>query len=156
MSEIPASRLLLADLLRVGTFGLRTRRARAALSAVGIAIGIAAIVAVLGISRSSQAGLLDQLDKLGTNLLQVQAGQSFGGSASSLPTESEKMVARIGPVQNVSSVESVDGTVRRSKFVSAGETGGIEVKAARSSLLGVLEGRCRAACSSTTPRAPIR
>jgi putative ABC transport system permease protein len=140
VSKVPASRLLLSDLLRVGTFGLRTRRARAALSAVGIAIGIAAIVAVLGISRSSQAGLLDQLDKLGTNLLQVQAGQSFGGSASSLPTESEKMVARIGPVETVSSVESVDGTVRRSKFVSAGETGGIELKAARSSLLGVLEG----------------
>ena len=140
MSEIPASRLLVADLLRTGTFGLRTRRARAALSAVGIAIGIAAIVAVLGISRSSQAGLLDQLDKLGTNLLQVQAGQSFGGSASALPTEAEKMVARVGPVLNVSSVASVDSTVRRSKFVSAGETGGIEVKAARSSLLGVLGG----------------
>jgi putative ABC transport system permease protein len=140
MSEIPPSRLLLGDLLRTGTFGLRTRRARAALSAVGIAIGIAAIVAVLGISRSSQAGLLDQLDRLGTNLLQVQAGQSFGGSASALPTESESMVARIAPVESVSSVASVTATVRRSKFVSAGETGGIEVKAARSSLLGVLEG----------------
>jgi putative ABC transport system permease protein len=140
MSEIPASRLLVADLLRTGTFGLRTRRARAALSAVGIAIGIAAIVAVLGISRSSQAGLLDQLDKLGTNLLQVQAGQSFGGSASALPAEAEKMVARVGPVLNVSSVASVDSTVRRNKFVSAGETGGIEVKAARSSLLALLEG----------------
>ncbi|MDX6378059.1 MAG: putative transport system permease protein [Gaiellaceae bacterium] len=140
MSEIPPSRLLLGDLLRTGTFGLRTRRARAALSAVGIAIGIAAIVAVLGISRSSQAGLLDQLDRLGTNLLQVQAGQSFGGSASALPTESENMVARIAPVESVSSVASVTATVRRSKFVSAGETGGIEVKAARSSLLGVLEG----------------
>jgi putative ABC transport system permease protein len=140
MSEIGSSRLLFADLMRVGTFGLRTRRARAALSAVGIAIGIAAIVAVLGISRSSQAGLLDQLDRLGTNLLQVQAGQSFGGDNSILPTEAEKMVARIGPVEQVSSVASVTGTVRRSKFVSQGETGGIEVKAARSSLLGVLEG----------------
>jgi putative ABC transport system permease protein len=140
MSEIGSSRLLFADLVRVGTFGLRTRRARAALSAVGIAIGIAAIVAVLGISRSSQAGLLDQLDRLGTNLLQVQAGQSFGGDNSTLPTDSEKMVARIGPVEQVSSVASVTGTVRRSKFVSQGETGGIEVKAARSSLLGVLEG----------------
>jgi putative ABC transport system permease protein len=140
MSEVGSSRLLFADLMRVGTFGLRTRRARAALSAVGIAIGIAAIVAVLGISRSSQAGLLDQLDRLGTNLLQVQAGQSFGGDNSTLPTDSEKMVARIGPVEQVSSVASVTGTVRRSKFVSQGETGGIEVKAARSSLLGVLEG----------------
>jgi putative ABC transport system permease protein len=140
MSGIPSSRLLPGDLLRVGTFGLRTRRARAALSAVGIAIGIAAIVAVLGISRSSQAGLLDQLDRLGTNLLQVQAGQTFGGGTSELPTTSETMVGRIAPVQQVSSVASVDATVLRNKFVDPGETGGIQVKAARSDLLQVLEG----------------
>lgn len=140
MSDQPASRLLLPDLVRVGTFGLRTRRGRAALSAVGIAIGIAAIVAVLGISRSSQAGLLDELDRLGTNLLQVQAGQTFGGGTSALPTDAEPMVARIGPVEQVSSVASVDATVRRSQFVSEGETGGIQVKAARTNLLGVLEG----------------
>jgi putative ABC transport system permease protein len=140
MSGIPSSRLLPGDLLRVGTFGLRTRRARAALSAVGIAIGIAAIVAVLGISRSSQAGLLDQLDRLGTNLLQVQAGQTFGGGTSDLPTTSETMVGRIAPVQQVSSVASVDATVLRNEFVDPGETGGIQVKAARSDLLQVLEG----------------
>jgi putative ABC transport system permease protein len=140
MSGIPSSRLLPGDLLRVGTFGLRTRRARAALSAVGIAIGIAAIVAVLGISRSSQAGLLDQLDRLGTNLLQVQAGQTFGGGTSELPTTSETMVGRIAPVQQVSSVASVDATVLRNQFVDPGETGGIQVKAARSDLLQVLEG----------------
>jgi putative ABC transport system permease protein len=140
MSGIPSSRLLPGDLLRVGTFGLRTRRARAALSAVGIAIGIAAIVAVLGISRSSQAGLLDQLDRLGTNLLQVQAGQTFGGGTSELPTTSETMVGRIAPVQQVSSVASVDATVLRNRFVDPGETGGIQVKAARSDLLQVLEG----------------
>jgi putative ABC transport system permease protein len=140
MSTLPASRLLLSDLLRIGTFGLRTRRVRAALSAVGIAIGIAAIVAVLGISRSSQAGLLDQLDKLGTNLLQVQAGQTFGGGTSELPTTSEAMIGRVGPVQQVSSVSSVTATVLRNRFVDPGETGGIQVKAARSDLLGVLEG----------------
>jgi len=140
MSGIPSSRLLPGDLLRVGTFGLRTRRARAALSAVGTAIGIAAIVAVLGISRSSQAGLLDQLDRLGTNLLQVQAGQTFGGGTSELPTTSETMVGRIAPVQQVSSVASVDATVLRNRFVDPGETGGIQVKAARSDLLQVLEG----------------
>jgi putative ABC transport system permease protein len=157
VSEIPPSRLLVGDLLRVGTFGLRTRRARAALSAVGIAIGIAAIVAVLGISRSSQAGLLDQLDKLGTNLLQVQAGTTFGGGTSELPTTAETMVARVGPVQQVSSVASVDATVRRSRFVDAGETGGIQVKAARSDLLGVLQGTMAAGTflNDATGRYPV-
>ena len=50
---------------------MRTRRLRSALSALGIAIGVAAIVAVLGISSSSQAGLLNEINKLGTNLLDV-------------------------------------------------------------------------------------
>ena len=66
-------------MLRTGSLGLRTRRLRAALSALGIAIGIASMVAVLGISESSKADLLAQLDRLGTNLLRVAPGQSFLG-----------------------------------------------------------------------------
>lgn len=134
------SRLLAADMLRVGSFGLRTRRVRAALSALGIAIGISSMVAVLGISSSSQAGLLAQLDTLGTNLLQVQAGQNFGGGNAELPPGSEKLVARINPVEQVSSVASISATVRRSRFIDAGETGGISVKAARPDLLTPLAG----------------
>jgi putative ABC transport system permease protein len=135
-----ASRLTFADLLRVGSFGLRTRPLRAGLSALGIAIGIAAIVSVLGISSSSQADLLAQLDRLGTNLLQVQAGQTFGGASSELPTAAEKTVARINPVRQVSSVATVDATVLRNRFVDPGETNGIQVKAARTNLLDVLAG----------------
>jgi putative ABC transport system permease protein len=142
MSAAPdASRLLSADLVRVGSLGLRTRRMRAALSALGIAIGIATIVAVLGISSSSQADLLDQLDRLGTNLLQVQAGQTFGGGATALPPDAEKAIARVNPVRQVSSVASVSATVRRSRYVDPGETGGIQVKAARSDLLTPLAGQ---------------
>ena len=69
MSALAPSRLAAADVLRTGALGLRTRRLRAALSALGIAIGIASMVAVLGISESSRADLLAQLDELGTNLL---------------------------------------------------------------------------------------
>jgi putative ABC transport system permease protein len=127
-------------MVRVGSFGLRTRRMRAALSALGIAIGIASMVSVLGISSSSQAGLLAQLDSLGTNLLQVQAGQNFGGGNAELPPGSEKLVGRITPVEQVSSVASVSATVRRSRFIDVGETGGIQVKAARPDLLTPLAG----------------
>src|SRR5438270_13268603 len=74
---VPRSRLLAADAVRVASVGLRTRRVRAALSALGVAIGIAAMVAVLGISESSKAGLVAQLDALGTNLLTVAPGQTF-------------------------------------------------------------------------------
>lgn len=45
------SRLSRRDLLRVGSLGLRSRRARASLSVLGISIGIAAIVGVLGINN---------------------------------------------------------------------------------------------------------
>ena len=74
-------RLRPADLARLASIGVRTRRLRAALSALGIAIGVAAIVAVLGLSSSSQAGLLDEINQLGTNLLDVTTGQSFTGTS---------------------------------------------------------------------------
>ena len=88
-----------ADLLRVGTSGLRSRRPRTFLTAIGIGIGIAAMVAVLGISESSRAGLLAQLDQLGTNLLTVSPGQKLFGGSATLPLEAPAMIGRIGPVQ---------------------------------------------------------
>src|SRR3954468_9114456 len=93
------SRLLPRDVLAVGSIGLRTRRLRAALSAVGIAIGIASMVAVLGISASSQADLLDQIDRLGTNLLTAGPGQSFFGADSVLPKTSTARVGALAGVQ---------------------------------------------------------
>ena len=91
-------RLRLADLARVASVGLRTRRMRAALSALGIAIGVAAIVAVLGLSSSSQAGLLAEIDRLGTNLLTVQNGQTFRATPQSCRSPRPRMISRIGPV----------------------------------------------------------
>ena len=69
----------------MASIGLRTRRLRAGLSALGIAIGVAAIVAVLGLSASSQAGLLGEIDRLGTNLLTVTTGQTLFGETAELP-----------------------------------------------------------------------
>ena len=96
-------RLSFLDVVRVGGAGLRTRPLRVFLSALGIAIGIAAMVAVVGISTSSRAQLDRQLDALGTNLLSAGPGKSFFGDASHLPSSSVAMVARIGPVTSVSS-----------------------------------------------------
>ena len=79
------SRLLPLDVVRVASVGLRTRRLRVALSALGVAIGIAAMVAVLGISESSKAGLVAELNQLGTNLLTVAPGQTFFGESAQLP-----------------------------------------------------------------------
>ena len=129
------------DLLRVASIGLRSRRLRASLSALGIAIGIAAMVAVLGISESSKANLLQALDELGTNLLVVEAGGGFiGNEDAALPTTAETMLRRTGPVDQVSSVTSVDATVLRTDLAPADQTGGITVKAADTELLETLVG----------------
>jgi putative ABC transport system permease protein len=129
------------DLFRVASIGLRSRRLRASLSALGIAIGIAAMVAVLGISESSKANLLQALDRLGTNLLVVEAGGGFVGREDPvLQTTAETMLRRIGPVEEVSSVTSVDATVLRTDLAPSDQTGGITVKAADTQLLETLVG----------------
>jgi putative ABC transport system permease protein len=136
--ELAASRLLPADILRVGGIGLRTRRLRAALSALGIAIGIAAMVAVLAISESSKSDLIATLDRLGTNLLRVAPGQTLFGEDAKLPEEASAMIGRIAPVEEVAAVETVDATVRRSSYIPEEETGGISVAAADLDLPGTL------------------
>jgi putative ABC transport system permease protein len=137
------SRLLARDVLRVGAVGLRTRRVRATLSAVGIAIGIASMVAVIGISQSSKADLLAELDRLGTNLLTAGPGESFFGDAATLPTTAVAAVAGMASVQRDASVAAVDATVRRTDRIPAEETGGIAVKAADRGLLATLQGALR-------------
>ena len=108
-TDLTPRRLRASDLARVASVGLRTRRMRAGLSALGIAIGVAAIVAVLGLSASSQAGLLEEIDKLGTNLLTVTNGQSFTGKTAELPLVAPAMIARIEPVENVAETGKVEG-----------------------------------------------
>lgn len=138
--SLEASSLSPRDVLRVGSIGLRTRKLRAALSALGISIGIATMVAVLGISESSRAGLLAEIDRLGTNLLTVTAGTSIGGTDSELPDSSADAVGHLEGVEVASGVTSVaDVTVRRSSYVPEDETSGISVQAADTDLVETLE-----------------
>ena len=124
-----------ADVLRTGSLGLRTRRVRAALSALGVAIGIASMVAVLGISESSRADLIAQLDRLGTNLLRVAPGSSFLGEDAELPESAAAMIRRVDGVQATASAKGLAGvTVRRNPLIDPAETGGIAVAAAEASL----------------------
>jgi putative ABC transport system permease protein len=139
----PPSRLLLADVVRVGAAGLRTRRLRAALSALGVAIGIASMVAVLGVSESSKADLLAALDRLGTNLLEVGPGQTFAGDASELPESAPAMVRRMADVEEAAAAKVLDETVRRSDHIDEAETGGISVTAADPGLARTLGARMR-------------
>ena len=121
MSRTPetfAKPLLRADLLRLAVVGLRTRKVRAGLSALGIAIGVAAIVAVLGLSASSQAGLLAEIDQLGTNMLTVTNGQTLFGQPAELPTVAPAMIGRIHGVTAVQDTGTIDNaTVFRSPLI---------------------------------------
>ncbi|HEX4290919.1 MAG TPA: ABC transporter permease [Trebonia sp.] len=127
----PPVRLRAADLAALASVGLRTRKLRAGLSALGIAIGVAAIVAVLGLAASSQAALLTEIQALGTNLLTVTNGQTFGGATAELPTAAPGMIERLSGVSAVQDTGSVGGvSVYKSPLVPSIETNGISVDAA--------------------------
>ena len=133
------SRLTRRDLIRVSSLGLRSRRVRAALSALGIGIGIAAIVGVMGISQSSKTLLLSELGQL-SNLLTVQPGSTLSGGQAELPATAEGMVSRIAPVTGVAELASIANiSVYRTPFIPAVNTNGISVTAADPKLPSVLD-----------------
>jgi putative ABC transport system permease protein len=138
-SSLAPSRLRPADVLRVGAVGLRTRPLRALLSALGIAIGIAAMVAVVGISSSSRADLDRELAALGTNLLTVSPGQTLFGEPAQLPDASVTMISWIAPVESVTATGEVpNARVYRNDRVPAVASGGIAVLATRTDLAGTV------------------
>ena len=135
------SRLRLGDVLRLGATGIRARPTRAFLSALGIAIGIAAMIAVVGISASSRAQLSAQLDSLGTNLLTASAGQDLFGNKSSLPEDSVGKVRLINQVEQASSTGLIKNSlVYRTPLIDKNASGGLSTMVADQSLLDVVAG----------------
>ncbi|MEV5983982.1 ABC transporter permease [Streptomyces sp. NPDC052051] len=136
--RLRSSRLSPRDVLGLGAVGLRARRARVVLSALGIALGIATMVAVVGLSQSSKSDLMARLDRLGTNLLTVEAGKDAQGQEVKLPKSAVAMVERIGPVQHATATANVDARIRRSDVVPEERTAGVTAQAARTDLLTAL------------------
>ncbi|WP_370947080.1 ABC transporter permease [Amycolatopsis sp. cg5] len=135
MSARPTpARLGPVDMLALGSHGMRTRPMRAVLSALGIAIGIAAMVAVLAIPASSAKALQDQLAALGTNLLKAEPGESFLGTAANLPEDAVALLKRITPVTGAAAVGATTAKVYRSDHIAANETSGLKVLAADAGL----------------------
>jgi len=135
------SRFRARDTWPLAVLGLASRPARAVLSALGVALGIATMVAVLGISSSSRAQLLAEIDALGTNLLTVTPGQSFASQPAALPATAPAMVARIGPVISASAIGDVTASVYRTDRISPADTNAITVYSADTTLLRTLQGR---------------
>jgi putative ABC transport system permease protein len=132
---LTVNKLRPADLGRLSTVGLRTRKLRAGLSALGIAIGVAAIVAVLGLSSSASAGLLDEISALGTNLLVVENGQTITGATAELPKAAPAMIGRIDAVTEVEETGTVTGDVYRSPLIPTIDTNALSIDAASLGLL---------------------
>jgi putative ABC transport system permease protein len=125
-----------SDLLRLSSAGLRTRKLRAALSALGIAIGVGAIVAVLGLSASSQAQLIAEIDSLGTNVLTVTSGTNVFGQNAELPAQAPALISRVAGVTNVQDTSFVSGvSVFRSQYIPTIDTNALTVRAASLGLL---------------------
>jgi putative ABC transport system permease protein len=159
-SNLPGTRmrstLRAADLLPTGTLGLRSRRIRAVLSGLGIAIGIASIVAVLGVTRSSQSDLLARIDQLGTNLLTVVNGHTMGGTEAELPATAAPMIRQMPDVQSVAPTAQItSATVLRNDHIPIGQTGGRAVRACDSSLLATLDGSLLAGRFLTSSPYPV-
>jgi putative ABC transport system permease protein len=140
-SALASARLRPGDVVRVGGAGLRARPMRVFLSALGIAIGIAAMISVVGISTSSREDLTRTLNRLGTNLLTVSPGTSLFGDSSHLPDEVIPMVRRIGPVTSASAIGRLpNARIYRNDKIPSGQSGGIGVYAAKLDLLPVVGG----------------
>ncbi|MET8911842.1 ABC transporter permease [Micromonospora sp. NPDC004551] len=133
------SRLRVADLLPVSTVGLRSRPGRAALSILGVAIGIAAMVAVLGVTRSSQADVLARIDRVGTNLLTVANGKTIRGGEAELPVTAGAAVARTDGVLSSAATATLEERIYRNDRIPSGRTGGLSVRVTDPTLLATLD-----------------
>jgi putative ABC transport system permease protein len=133
------SRLRLADTGPLAVAGVASRPLRALLSAVGVAIGIATLVSVLGISSSSRAQLVAEIDALGTNLLIVTPSASFSGQTVTLPAAAPGMIERIGPVLTAAAIGDVSANVYRNNHVPAANTEALTVYSADTNLPGAVQ-----------------
>jgi putative ABC transport system permease protein len=155
-----AARLHLTDLAALASIGLRTRKLRAGLSALGIAIGVAAIVAVLGLASSSQAALLAEIAQLGTNLLTVTNGQNLSGGTAELPVAAPGMIGRLPGVLSVQDTGTVNGNAYRSPLIPAIDTNALSVAAATLGLpaaagTSIAQGRYLNAATARLPAAVL-
>jgi putative ABC transport system permease protein len=155
------ARLPPRELLGAALQGLRTRTLRAALSALGIAIGIGAMVAVVGISSSSQAELLAMIDSLGTNLLTVSPGTNFTGANEVLPDTAVASIShQPDVVRDVAVYQVPNAIVLRTPLVPSQQTGGIGVDAVGENLprvlgAGMAAGRFLGVVSNRYPEAVL-
>lgn len=65
------------EILRVALSAIRASKLRSFLTALGIVIGVGAVITMIALGSGAQSAVEEQLEALGTDLLSVSAGQSF-------------------------------------------------------------------------------
>lgn len=92
---------LLRMALSSGVRGLRRNRLRSGLTILGMVVGVAAVIATIGISQGATRAIQNQIESMGTNLLVVMPGthrrdgaQSGWGGASSLTLDDARAIER--------------------------------------------------------------
>jgi putative ABC transport system permease protein len=100
------------DLLGVAAAGLTARKGRTFLLLLGPLIGVAAMVAAIGLTDSAKGDLKTKLAQLGTDLIVVDAAGAFGSSETpTLPEDAAQRAARLSTVDRVSAVAELSGIV---------------------------------------------
>lgn len=132
-----------AELLVTANRGLWARPSRTALILLGPVIGVAAIVAAIGLTESAKGDVRARLDELGTNLATVQASSSFtpGGGLPRLPEETAERIEAISLIESVSVVTEIPGVrvLPHAEAAEAFEVLPVAVRAADAELPSVVE-----------------
>ncbi|MEY3680515.1 MAG: hypothetical protein RL547_1128, partial [Actinomycetota bacterium] len=129
------------DLLRVSLSGLAARKMRTVLLLLGPMIGVAAIIAAVGLTDSAKGDLKAKVAELGTNLVEISASSSFGQETPLLPEDAIERALTVTTVETVASVRQLSNvlvtpyTEAREEF----ETVPVPVLAADDVLPDVLE-----------------
>jgi putative ABC transport system permease protein len=103
------------ELLRLALSRLRTNRLRAALTMLGVIIGVASVVALVGVGQGTTSRITDDLASLGTNLLTVSPTEQNQDGSTSLSLEDATAIAEVPGVAGVAP------EVSTSQEVSAGD-----------------------------------
>jgi putative ABC transport system permease protein len=92
------------DLSQVALGGLLARKVRTLLLLLGPMIGVAAIVAAVGLTDSAKGDLKRKVAQLGTNLIAASAASSFGGDQPTLPSDAVQRALQVSTVDKVAAV----------------------------------------------------
>ncbi len=129
------------ELLGVAFAGLAARKSRTLLIMLGPTLGVAAIIAAVGLTDSAKGDLKLKLRELGTDLIVAEASSSFGTDTPKMPTDAVPRALSVPTVDRVAAVSELSGVVVTpyAEAIGVYETVPIPVLAADAQLPSVLD-----------------